>query len=128
MKESGLFHVDSLGRVWTCRNGSGYPTPQTYWKQTGRQEKNGRWVVSSFDGRQVFRSRLVWYWFNGEIPPEYEIDHGDEDVGNDHPLNLLAMTRQRNLSFRGVTGFPTLSHDTMSAAAKRGWEKRRSHG
>lgn len=41
--------------------------------------------------------RLVWEAFNGAIPEGYEIDHVDENKGNNSLGNLRLMTRLENM-------------------------------
>ena len=47
--------------------------------------------------------RLVYLYFNGDIPEGYDIDHKDNDSLNNLPSNLQAITRKENLMKREKT-------------------------
>lgn len=41
--------------------------------------------------------RIIWETFNGPIPPGYEIDHKDNDRGNNALSNLQLVTHKQNI-------------------------------
>ena len=43
--------------------------------------------------------RLVWEAFNGEIPDGYEINHIDENTGNNSLSNLSAVSHKDNMNY-----------------------------
>lgn len=45
-------------------------------------------------------SRLVYAWFNGDIPDGYVVDHIDNDSFNNDPKNLQLLTIEENLAKR----------------------------
>lgn len=96
VKESGLYHVDHLGRVWTCR------IPKMH-----KQVYEDRWVLvetiigQSYFGfkwknNNVFNHILVHWWKVGPIPLGYEVDHLNNNSFDNHPLNLEAVTISEN--------------------------------
>lgn len=49
-------------------------------------------------------SRLVYIYFNGDIPEGYDVDHIDGDTFNNIPENLQLLTRKDNLNKREFNG------------------------
>lgn len=101
VKERGDFHVDEMGRVWTCRRKGNWSPhqrrdPDKWWRAEWISPE-GRAMILAYDSRKVFVSRLVWFWFNGPIPEGMEVDHIDEDHTHDHPGNLQLLTRLENM-------------------------------
>ena len=47
-------------------------------------------------------SRMIYVWFNGDIPDGYIIDHIDNDSFNNAPINLRLMTIEKKLAKRFV--------------------------
>ena len=45
-------------------------------------------------------SRLIYVWFNGDIPDGYVVDHIDNDSYNNAPCNLRILTIEENLAKR----------------------------
>ena len=45
-------------------------------------------------------SRLIYVWFNGDIPDGYVVDHIDNDSYNNAPINLRILTVADNLAKR----------------------------
>ncbi|TDN64266.1 HNH endonuclease [Scandinavium goeteborgense] len=54
-------------------------------------------VTNNNVSRRCYVHRLVWEAFNGAIPEGYEIDHVDENKGNNSLGNLRLMTRLENM-------------------------------
>ena len=50
--------------------------------------------------RQLLVSRIVYAWFNGICPAEYDVDHIDNNPFNNNLSNLQLLTRKENLSRR----------------------------
>ena len=44
-----------------------------------------------------YRHRVVWYYFNGEVPENMEIDHVDGDKTNNSLSNLRIVSRKDNM-------------------------------
>ena len=54
--------------------------------------------LSCFDGkgRLFLLHRVIWYYFNGEIPSDYDVNHIDENKTNNALCNLNLLTRKDN--------------------------------
>lgn len=63
----------------------------TYYKD----ERTGRYFS------RMSLSRVVWTYFNGEIPEGYEIHHVDENKSNDDITNLQMMTKSEHWKIHG---------------------------
>ena len=52
------------------------------------------------DGRRMpfYRHRVIWYYFNGEIPNGYELDHINGDKTDNSLSNLRCVTRKENVN------------------------------
>ena len=48
------------------------------------------------DKRTYLAHRLVWMWFYGEDPAEFELDHMDQNKSNNRIDNLRRVSRQQN--------------------------------
>jgi hypothetical protein len=48
-------------------------------------------------GKRARRPRVVYEMYHGPIPKGYVIIHKDGDRHNDHPSNLMAISRSENL-------------------------------
>lgn len=92
---TGLYDASNFGRVRSlkygkirilkpCKNTKGY-LHVCLWK----------------DGKYKYFlvHRLVWEIFNGPIPEGYEINHIDENVGNNCLSNLLAVSHKTNINW-----------------------------
>ena len=55
-------------------------------------------AYSMIDGtfKHLYRSRVIWTYFNGEIPEGYEIDHIDTDRTNNSLDNLRCVSKKDN--------------------------------
>lgn len=53
------------------------------------------------DNQQRFYQwhRVIWFYFNGEIPQNYEINHKDEDKTNNSLDNLELLTHTENINY-----------------------------
>ncbi len=141
--QSGLYHVDCQGRVWTSkRNSHGVYTDR--WRRAEIKLDRYYQVGWKFPVR-VYAQRLIWWWHNGPIPSGLEIDHRDFDGFNNHPLNLFPRTRLENQQLAEKAGrvvhsrYPSTARregvsewwqrpgvkEQMTEAARKGWNKRR---
>lgn len=98
MKASGIWHVDSHGRVWSRRKPGNHKDKfySDRWVRCEQNVKDGRTKMVCWKRQQVFTSRFVWYWFNGTIPEGHAIDHIDENTSNNHPDNLRPLPQIEN--------------------------------
>lgn len=67
---------------------------------------NGRRFMK-FRGDHFAYHRLIWIFFNGEIPPSHEIDHIDCDYLNNVVSNLRLATKSQNNHNRRFYGNST---------------------
>lgn len=146
MKASGLYHVDSRGRIWTKKKMGGPGAVYLHrWRRAETAPVGGGRSQVRHNGKMVYAHRFVWFWFNGRIPEDIDIDHKDNDKQNNHPRNLQALTHLENVrkaerdGLYRVSRYPSDNRkramkkwwsdpdvkEKMSDAAKRGWEKRR---
>ena len=63
------------------------------------------YVIGIKDGekskqRAFLTHRLVWVWFNGDIPDQYDVDHIDDNPINNDISNLQLLSRKDNLTKR----------------------------
>lgn len=49
--------------------------------------------------RVFYYHRVIWFYFNGEIPQDYEINHIDENKSNNALNNLELLTRAENVKY-----------------------------
>jgi hypothetical protein len=70
------------------------------------------------EGRHYLAHRIIWLWMTGEWP-EFEIDHWDEDTGNNRWKNLRKATSSQNLHNRGVQVNNTSGFKGVSRMRKR---------
>ena len=57
------------------------------------------------DRRQQKLHRLIWIFFNGDIPDGFQIDHIDGDKHNNRIENLRLATRNQNMWNRKAKGY-----------------------
>lgn len=84
-------------------------------KHLNKETKNALnaygYVVNTYkhkDGKLLphFRHRVVWYYFNGEIPDNMEIDHIDGNKQNNSLSNLRCVSSKENM--RNPSTYPKL--------------------
>jgi hypothetical protein len=148
MKNSELWFVDIHGRVWTCKPYDGpAPVLTDHWRRA--EVGSGRYQIRYKDRLLVYAARLVWFWFNGPIPEDHEIDHINNDKLDNSPENLQTLSRYENqlkAEYDGLVDparYPSDARkiamqkwwdepgrrEIMSQAACAGWQTRRSrHG
>ena len=58
-------------------------------------------ILKCIDGKRKYRTflwhRVIWFYFNGEIPSDKEINHIDENKQNNHISNLECITHIQNI-------------------------------
>lgn len=69
-------------------------------ERAGTRTKHGR-IRIIIEGRHYLAHRIIWLWKTGAWP-EHEIDHWDEDPGNNRWKNIRKATSSQNLSNRGT--------------------------
>lgn len=98
----GILSIDAEGRIWRHfvfhgkRPGVRIPIPER--RAEVPAGKGYLRVKFPFEGRKIsiFAHRLVWQFFNGDIPDELEINHRDGIKSHNHPLNLELITSSGN--------------------------------
>lgn len=100
MRASGRIKVQEDGvvlhEVWR------HDAPTGKWKPSGSKVEDGRTQIKFRTNTDpvldvaVYRSRLVYWWFRGDIPTGMEVDHIDENASNDALLNLRLLSRTDN--------------------------------
>lgn len=145
MVESGLYHVDSNGFVWTCkkRGGPGAVYADRWRRCECYAGPRGRPQIRH-NGVMVYASRLAWFWWYGCID-EREVDHKNNDVKDNRQDNLQLLDRlanQRKAERDGLcvgARFPSDARkqamrawwdqpgrkEKMRESARRGWKKRK---
>lgn len=100
--DEGIFRIDDSGRIWRhcikkgntlkpvlpCPRRAEYPSTNGYLRL--RVSLTGVRI-------RVSAHRVVWRYFNGDIPEGHIIDHKDEVRTNNHPDNLQAVTQSQNV-------------------------------
>lgn len=100
-----IFYKD--GRIWS-----------KYWKKflTGIINKDGylRIILKCNDGKQrmFYWHRVIWTYFNGEIPDGYQINHLNEIKTDNRLCNLELATPKENANYG--------TRNERSAAKRRG--------
>lgn len=74
-----------------------------YGKELSTNTLRGGYVENSFkckDGicRTYDRHRVIWYYFNGEIPSEMEVGHKDSNPTNNSLDNLYLCSHKENMN------------------------------
>lgn len=99
MIDEGIFEVDALGRVWRLavkhrgkvtaieRRRAEYPATNGYLRI--------RVMVNGIRMR-VSAHRVVWRYFNGDIPPGLVVDHENRKRWDNRPENLEPVTQSVN--------------------------------
>jgi hypothetical protein len=120
MKRSKLYHVDSRGRVWSCR-GVSNSKPGTVWREL---KCFGRFQIYHY-GKRVIAARFIWYWFNGPIPKGHEIDHKNNVKTDNRLKNLQSITGIENRRKGVRESWATRQRGpspTKKAATKKFWD------
>ena len=69
----------------------------------GCKDRNGYFSVYlrciDKKSRNFLMHRVIWFYFNGEIPQGYEINHKDEQKSNNALSNLEILTRAENVRY-----------------------------
>ncbi len=99
------YQVSNYGRVRSLErwrdNGAGGYIQKVRILKLGKTKYGYLKVGLCKDGKHKwFRvHRLVWEAFNGEIPDGYEINHIDENTGNNCLSNLSAVSHKDNINW-----------------------------
>ena len=96
---SRLLHCEGL-LYWRHKEGDDRSTNSWNAKHAGKvaggYDFKG-YVVVRLDGETFKAHRLIWAMHNNaELDPALDIDHIDNDSGNNHPNNLRAVTPEFN--------------------------------
>ena len=62
--------------------------------------------------------RVIWFYFNGEIPQNYEINHKDEDKTNNSLDNLELLTHTENINYGTRTERASISNSIVQKGRK----------
>ena len=62
--------------------------------------------------------RVIWFYFNGEIPQGYEINHIDEDKTNNSLSNLELLTRVENVRYGTRTKRAAITNSIIQKGRK----------
>ena len=73
--------------------------------------------------RLFYFHRVIWFYFNGEIPQGYEINHIDEDKTNNSLSNLELLTRVENVRY----GTRTLRASITNSIVQKGRKLTKEH-
>lgn len=68
--------------------------------------------------RNFLYHRVVWFYFNGEIPQNYEINHKDEDKTNNSLDNLELLTRRENVNY-GTRNIRAAASNSVTQKGKK---------
>lgn len=104
IKEDGTVISKHLGKplkIHTTRNGY---VNNTYKQTDGKPGK-------------FYRHRVIWYYFNGDIPDGFEIDHIDGDKTNNSKSNLRCLTHFDNI--RNPNTYPHFLESLQSDERRR---------
>ena len=86
------YEIYEDGRIWS-------KFYKRYFKN-GAKQKNGYYLIKMMckDGirRPFGKHRVIWYYFNGEIPNDMQVNHIDEDKANNSLSNLNLMSPKEN--------------------------------
>lgn len=64
-----------------------------------KKYNQSRFICTDGSSRSLYIHVLLWIHFNGNIPDGYEINHMDEDTGNNSLSNLELMTHKDNMNY-----------------------------
>lgn len=73
--------------------------------------------------RVFYFHRVIWFYFNGEIPQDYEINHKNEDKTNNSLDNLELLTRSDNVNY----GTRTERASTSNSIVQKGKKLTKEH-
>lgn len=68
--------------------------------------------------RVFYHHRVVWFYFNGEIPKGYEINHKDENKSNNSLGNLELKTRIENVRYGTRTERASITNSIVQKGRK----------
>lgn len=78
-----------------------HPTKNTKHHKYGK-DKTYYIVAWSEKGKTISfpLQRVIYAWFNGDVPADMDVDHIDNDSLNNDPYNLQLLTRKENIAKR----------------------------
>ena len=82
-----------------------YKDGQLLWKTKPNYRKPREYPVIMVDEQRYLEHRLIWIYFNGDIPKGCVVDHIDRDRSNNRIENLRAITQKENTWNRAVKGY-----------------------
>lgn len=110
----GLYQVSNYGKVKSLGNGkSSNPESKKERILKNSQRDKVYNVVSLCNNGKVanyYVHRLVWEAFNGPVPNGYEVNHMDENPGNNRLDNLNLVTHKENMNWGTICERQSKSH------------------
>ena len=102
MRLSGLYMVNRLGQIWTCKSKTGHIYPDNEWRRA--EHRTGKYFQVMHKRRYVYAHRFVYFWFHDRIDPEMEIDHINLNGLDNRPENLEMVSIRENMKRAGKAG------------------------
>ena len=93
----GLEAISSCTNYQIVANLSDMKMHQIYFGKKFYQRKDGYWACTT--NGSLLAHRWVWIVYFGEIPPNMDIHHMDDDQSNNDISNLLMLTPSQHLKF-----------------------------
>lgn len=123
MIDSGLYHVNKNGVIWTKKKYGGPGAVYSDRYRIADVLATNRYQVRH-NGVLSYSHRFVWFWYKGEIPEGYEIDHINNDTLDNRIENLQLLTRkenQRKAERDGLVAKSRHPSDNRKNGARRFW-------
>lgn len=98
-------------------------------RYTTKTDSSRAWVKTKDDGNPsdwTPRSRIVYQQHHGKIPTDFVIHNIDGDPLNDHPDNLVAMSRGDHLMHH-LPEYEEKLRKAQSRSAKKRWQRYRKN-
>jgi len=102
MVQQGVFQIDASGKIYRLKKGKRGHQPCALLierEMTGMTNVGYIWIGQR-DGKgkqlHILGHRLVWLYFNGEIPEGFEINHKNGVRTDNSPSNLELVTKSGN--------------------------------
>lgn len=105
--QAGEWEIDAKGRIWRVAVRKGNRWGRTYRvipcerrRVEHRTPRGYLQARATINGRRYHGGahRLVWQYFNGDIPPGYEINHDNGLKDDNRPSNLLCGSSGANVA------------------------------